>query len=90
MGKADELNAEWRQAVEGMKFFDEPVQDMEAESLLRVIGYLVVEKRRFEERLRNMEIAAIRIPASGGFPVLNDATERRDGRKGHFRTGRRA
>lgn len=70
MSRVDELNVEWKAAVEGMKFFDEPVQDMNAESLLRVIGYLVVEKRRFEERLRNMEIAAIRIPASGGFPVV--------------------
>lgn len=43
MGRMKELDAEWRDAIEGMKFFDEPVQDMEAESLLRVIGYLVIE-----------------------------------------------
>ena len=69
MGRMAELDDKWRDAVEGMKFFDEPVQDMDAESLLRVIGYLVVENRRLEKQLRQREFTAIRIPASGGYPV---------------------
>lgn len=49
MGKSDELNAEWRAAVEGMTFWGEPVQDMDAEGLLSVIGYLVTENRRLQD-----------------------------------------
>jgi hypothetical protein len=33
-------------AVEGMKFFDQPVQDMTAEELLVVVGHLVTENVR--------------------------------------------
>lgn len=49
MGRADELNAEWKAAVEGMTFWGEPVQDMDAEGLLSVIGYLVNENRRLQD-----------------------------------------
>ena len=49
MTRADELNAEWRAAVEGMTFWGEPVQDMDAGRLLSVIGYLVTENRRLQE-----------------------------------------
>lgn len=49
MNKSDELNAEWRAAVEGMTFWGEPVQDMDAEGLLSVIGFLVTENRRLQD-----------------------------------------
>lgn len=49
MSRADELNAECKAAVEGMTFLGEPVQDMDAEGLLAVIGYLVTENRRLQE-----------------------------------------
>ena len=50
-----ELESQWREAVEGMKFFGEPVQDMDAERLLLVIGFLSAEKRRMEEAYRRRE-----------------------------------
>lgn len=49
MGRREELIAEWRAAVDGMTFFGEPVQDMDAEGLLSVIGYLVTESRRIQD-----------------------------------------
>jgi hypothetical protein len=49
MGKADELNAEWKAVVEGMTFWGEPVQDMDADGLLSVIGYLVTENKRLQD-----------------------------------------
>lgn len=52
MSRADELNAEWRAAVEGMTFWGEPVQDMDAEGLLSVIGCLVTENRRLQDTPR--------------------------------------
>jgi len=36
-------------AVEGMKFFDHPVQDMTAEELLVVVGHLVTENVRLQK-----------------------------------------
>ena len=49
MSRADELNAEWKAAVEGMTFWGEPVQDMDAEGLLSVIGYLVTENKKLQD-----------------------------------------
>lgn len=49
MGRMEEQNAEWRAAVDGMMFLGEPVQDMDAEGLLSVIGYLVTENRRLQD-----------------------------------------
>lgn len=69
MGRMAELDAEWRQAVEGMTFWGEPVKDLDKESLLKVIGYFVTEKKRAEAQLREREFSAIRIPAAGGYPV---------------------
>lgn len=43
------LEAKWRDAFEGMKFFGEPVQDMDADRLLLVIGYLITENRRLSD-----------------------------------------
>lgn len=61
MSRADELNAEWKAAVEGMTFWGEPVQDMDAEGLLSVIGYLVTENRRLQDTPgRRFEQAAAR------------------------------
>ena len=49
IGRIAELESRWRGAVEGMKFFDEPVQDMDAGRLLLVIGYLITENRRLSD-----------------------------------------
>lgn len=70
MGRMKELDAEWLEAVEGMTFFGEPVKDLDKDSLLRVIGYFITEKKRVEAQLREREFSAIRIPASGGYPVV--------------------
>ena len=56
MAGVTELEAAWRQAVEGMRFMDSPVQDMTAEQLLEVVGFLVLENERLEESLRLLEM----------------------------------
>jgi len=66
-----DLETEWRNAVEGMTFFGEPVQDMTAEQLLLLVGHLVTEKRQIESELRSRRASALRIPAGGGFPVID-------------------
>lgn len=43
-----ELDADCTSAIEGMAFFGEPVQDMNSESLLRVIGYLVIQNEQLK------------------------------------------
>ena len=45
MRRLAELDAEWRDAVEGMTFFGEPVKDLDKDSLLRLIGYLITGTR---------------------------------------------
>ena len=71
MSNIERLEAEWLAAVEGMMFFGEPVQDMTAEQLLLVIGHLVTERQRLAVQLREREAVAIRIPAGGGYPVVD-------------------
>ena len=44
----DKFKARCIEAVEGMKFFDQPVQDMTAEELLVVVGHLVTENVRLQ------------------------------------------
>lgn len=65
-----ELEDDWLAATEGMTFWGEPVKDLDKESLLRLIGYFITEKKRVEAQLREREFSAIRIPASGGYPVV--------------------
>jgi hypothetical protein len=50
----EHMESKWRAAVEGMTFFGEPVQDMDAESLLSVIGCLVVENKRLDAAVRGL------------------------------------
>ena len=64
-----ELEADWLEAADGMTFWGEPVRDLDKASLLKLIGYFVTEKKRVEAQLREREFSAIRIPASGGYPV---------------------
>jgi hypothetical protein len=71
MSDIERLEAEWRAAVEGMMFFGEPVQDMTAAELRLVIGNLVTENKRLASQLREREVVAIRIPAGGGYPVVD-------------------
>jgi hypothetical protein len=71
MTDIERLEAEWRAAVEGMMFFGEPVQDMTSEQLLLVIGHLVTERKRLAGELREREAVAIRIPAGGGYPLVD-------------------
>ena len=54
MGLMEEQNAEWRQAVEGMTFWGEPVHDLDAEGLLAVMGYLVTENERLRDTPRRL------------------------------------
>lgn len=44
----DKFKARCIAAVEGMKFFDQPVQDMTAEELLVVVGHLIGENDRLK------------------------------------------
>jgi len=71
MDDIERLEAGWRAAVEGMMFLGEPVRDMTAEQLLLVIGHLVTERNWLESKLREREAVAIRIPAGGGYPVVD-------------------
>ena len=50
----DSMHAKWRQSVEGMAFFGEPVQDMTAEQLLLVVGMLVQENKRLQDESRRI------------------------------------
>lgn len=45
----DRMNSKWREAVEGMTFFGEPVQNMDAERMLMVVGMLACENRRLQD-----------------------------------------
>jgi len=72
MCDAERLKAEWRAAVEGMMFFGEPVQDMEAEQLLLVIGHLVTENVRLTHELRGQEVRSVRRMTGGGWMVVSE------------------
>jgi hypothetical protein len=65
------LHAEWRDAVRGMTFFGIPVEELPADRLLLLIGHFVVQTRMMSEELRRREASAIRVPAGGGFPLID-------------------
>jgi hypothetical protein len=69
----ERLNSEWRAAVEGMMFFGEPVQDMDAEQLLLVIGHLVTENVRLTHELRGQEVQSVYRMTGGGWMVVSRA-----------------
>lgn len=48
----EDFEARCRRAVEGMTFFGEPVQDMDANRLLLVIGHFAEENKRLKESLK--------------------------------------
>ncbi|NBW22651.1 MAG: hypothetical protein EBR82_83370 [Caulobacteraceae bacterium] len=49
------MNSEWEQAIEGMTFFGEPVDEMDASAFRFLVGYLVTENKRLESRVRKLE-----------------------------------
>jgi hypothetical protein len=59
-------------AVEGMKFFDHPVQDMTAEELLVVVGHLVTENVRLTNLAKGLHVRQVSKMTGGGWMVVSD------------------
>lgn len=74
----DDLGAKWKQAVEGMTFFGEPVKDLSRERLLMLVGMLMgkppdteVERLRREVDLLKSKIAAMETPKPQYWPNVS-------------------
>jgi hypothetical protein len=48
----DETVSEWRKNVSGATFLGRPIDKMDAEELVTVVGYFIGEKSRREDELR--------------------------------------
>jgi hypothetical protein len=59
-------------AVEGMKFFDQPVQDMTAAELLVVVGHLVAENVRLTNLAKGLHVRQVNKMTGGGWMVVSD------------------
>ena len=55
MSATKRLESAWRTEVEGMRFFGEPVQDMNRERLLLVIGFLAGENKMLRGDIRPLD-----------------------------------
>jgi len=61
----DKFKARCIAAVEGIKFFDQPVQDMTAEELLVVVGHLVTENVRLTNEAKGLHVRQVATERQG-------------------------
>jgi hypothetical protein len=59
-------------AVEGVRFFDRPVQDMTTEELLVVVGHLVTENVRLTNLAKGLHVRQVGKMTGGGWMVVSD------------------
>ena len=68
----DKFKARCIAAVEGMKFFDQPVQGMTAEELLVVVGHFVTENVRLTNEAKGLHVRQVNKMTGGGWMVVSD------------------